>query len=102
MVFLFLNLLLLENQLTTKEDNHYFIGDEILLYDTYIIPLLKKYFGEHIHMFSPKKYHYALIVSQEDVEEIEDAALQIKEQFYRFHHSLLETYSILSIAGLGK
>ena len=94
--------LLLENQLTTKEDNHYFIGDEILLYDTYIIPLLKKYFGEHIHMFSPKKYHYALIVSQKDVEEIEDAALQIKEQFYGFHHSLLETYSILSIAGLGK
>ena len=91
----------LHEVVTNKVTEPATIGNEMRWYDTYIVPLIKKHFGEHLHMYSPKKYHYAIIISHEDVTNTEEAFCSIKSIFSNFNSELLESYSILSIAGVG-
>lgn len=70
-------------------------------YDANILCCLKKYFGEPLYLFNPKKHNYVILLCEKNDVTCEELSEKTAKTFAAFHEELLENCGIWAMAGMG-
>ena len=70
-------------------------------YDARVLSCMKKYFGEPLYLYHPKKHNYAILLREEENRAHEERMASISGTFAAFHEEMLAEHETWTMAGMG-
>lgn len=101
-IFSVLYLVAYMNQYDSEEEERPLMTEEETeSCDETIKTAIAQHFGDFVHIYKASEREYALLMTADEEEAVNDLREQLKESFEHMHQSLMGTYAIWLFAGMG-